>query len=182
MSLSPERLILRPIQPEDNPHVEQLILSILSEFGCVGPGYASSDPELKIMYQAYQSPDPLHPDRGYWVIMDVDTRQIYGGGGFSPLKGLPPEAATCELQKVYFHPALRGLGFGRKMVEKCMVEAEKFGYKTMYLESAPQMENAVNLYQKFGFRHLSERLGDTGHSNCPVFMSRPLGSSALVSA
>lgn len=181
MSLSVHSLTIRPIEPRDSQPLADLILSVLKEFGCVGEGYASADPELQDLYNNYSTYASNTQDRGYWVIVDKETDKVYGGGGFAPLKGLPPEAVTCELQKVYFHPELRGMGFGRKMVEKCMDEASRLGYHTMYLESVGVMSSAVRLYEKIGFQQLSTRLGNTGHSNCLIFMSRPLRQLASVS-
>ncbi|WP_373531808.1 GNAT family N-acetyltransferase [Vampirovibrio sp.] len=173
-------LIIRPVKPGDNPQIHRLVLAVLEEFGCVGTGYASSDPELLDMFGTYRLPKGQKPDRGYWVIEDLTTGQVLGGGGFSPLKGYSGPAPTCELQKVYFHPSLRGRGFGRKLLETCVQEAEQRGYETMYLETIERMSSAIGLYQKMGFRILTTRLGQTGHSACSVFMSRPLRQLALV--
>lgn len=167
--LNPNHLILRKVQPQDNTTLASLIVSVLQEFGCVGPGYASSDPEIRAMFSTYQS-----SDCSYWVVSDHASGRTYGGGGFSRLKGTTEAEAICELQKVYFDPALRGMGFGRKIVETCIAEASRLGFKTMYLETVQQMAEAVTLYQKFGFQALEQPLGNTGHTSCNVFMSRPL--------
>ena len=75
------------------------------------------------------------------------------------VKGTTETEGICELQKVYFRPSLRGLGFGRKILERCIQEAAMAGYRLMYLESVPQMSNAVGIYEKLGFQHLSTRRG-----------------------
>jgi putative acetyltransferase len=171
----PQQFTIRPIAMQDDASLGMLVISVLNEFGCVGPGYASSDPELKALSSVY-TVSPGEPiDRGYWVIVDEPSQQILGGAGFSRLKGTSDAEGICELQKVYFHPKLRGLGFGRKIIERCIQEATQGGYSTMYLESVPQMESAVGLYEKLGFQFLPNYLGDTGHRSCTVFMSRPLG-------
>lgn len=171
-------LIIRPIQHQDNSQVEALILGVLVEFGCVGPGFASSDPELKDLFGAYQPPEGQKTDRAYWVIEDTASGQVLGGGGFAPLKGFAGAIATCELQKVYFHSALRGRGFGRKLLEKCLMEAAFCGYQSVYLETVSQMASAVGLYEKLGFQRLPGSLGNTGHTGCSIFMSRSLKPSA----
>jgi putative acetyltransferase len=176
---APEVLNIRPITPEDNAAVAQLVRATLEEHQCIGPGFASSDPELDDLHAAYQTLDRLIPDRGYWVIAD-DAGHVWGGGGFSRLKGTRPDESICELQKVYFHPGLRGRGYGRRLTEFCMREAEKAGYQTMYLETMPQMASALGLYRKLGFQPLPTYLGDTGHRSCTVFMSRPLGAAVTV--
>lgn len=176
MSLNVQNLSIRPIEARDSQPMADLILSVLKEFGCVGEGYASADPELLDLHGYYsKTAVPGTVDRRYFLIENRLDGVIYGGAGFSPLKGLPPASKTCELQKVYFRPEARGMGLGRKIVEVCMDDAARLGYQTIYLESVGAMANAIQLYEKMGFRRLAERLGNTGHSNCPVFMSRALG-------
>jgi putative acetyltransferase len=168
-AMNEERYIIRPVETRDNAALEKLVKDTLTEFGCVGPGFASADPELTRMYETYQE-----ADSAYWVIYDTVENKVAGGAGFARLKGTSQEEAVCELQKLYFLPELRGLGFGRKMLELCIEEAAKAGYREMYLESLPQMESAVTMYEKFGFRSLSSCMGSTGHFKCTVFMNRPL--------
>lgn len=165
---------IRSVAAQDDAQLEALIISVLIEFGCVGPGYASGDPELISLSSVYTVAPGETYDRDYWVVVDELTQEVLGGAGFSRLKGTTEAEGICELQKVYFHPKLRGLGFGRKLVDRCIQEATKAGYRTMYLESVPQMESAIGMYEKFGFQFLPTYLGDTGHRSCTVFMSRPL--------
>lgn len=172
---SQETLTIRAIETQDDAALETLVISVLTEFGCVGPGYASADPELKALSAVYTVSPGETIDRGYWVIADEQNRTVLGGGGFARLKGTVEAEGICELQKVYFHPKLRGQGFGRKIIELCIQEATKAGYQTIYLETTPQMKSAVGLYEKLGFNFLPSYLGDTGHRSCTVFMSRSLG-------
>lgn len=172
--IQPDVLVIRPIEPRDNAEVKHLVISTLTEFGCVGPGFASSDPELEDLYTAYQPPTGQPSDRAYWVIYDTAAERVLGGGGFSRLKATTPEQGICELQKVYFSPELRGKGFGGKLLRRCIEEAGLAGYREMYLETMPQMASAVGLYEKLGFQHLPTYKGDTGHRSCTIFMSRPL--------
>jgi putative acetyltransferase len=169
-----EPFIIRPIAPEDNAQMATLLVSVLEEFGCIGPGFASSDPELADLYSAYQTPTGQPVDRGYWVIVHEASGQVYGGGGFARLKGTRAEEGVCELQKMYMDSSLRGRGYGRMMLELCIQQATRAGYRTMYLETTTVMAQALKLYEKFGFRPLPTYLGDTGHRSCNVFMSRSL--------
>ncbi len=173
---------IRPIEPQDSVQLEALILSVLTELKCVGPGFASADPELQDLFAAYQLPPHQAPDRGYWVIQEQATGRVLGGGGFAPLKGHTGPEKTCELQKVYFHPLLRGRGFGRKLLEKNFQEAQALGYQQMYLETVGVMTNAIAMYEKLGFQRLDNRLGHTGHASCHIFMKRSLEKPALVLA
>jgi putative acetyltransferase len=178
-TVAPEQLTIRPMTPADNTAVANLVRTTLEEHQCIGPGFASSDPELDDLYSVYQSPAGHVLDRGYWVISD-EAGQVWGGGGFARLKGTRPDEGICELQKMYFHPGLRGRGYGRTLLTFCIQRAAEAGYRTMYLETMPQMESALNLYRKMGFQPLPTYLGDTGHRSCTVFMSRALEKSVAM--
>lgn len=162
--------LIRPIQPQDNRTVKYLVQSVLAEFGCTGPGFASSDPELEDMYTAYQS-----ADSGYWVVVDSETQAVMGGCGFSRLKGTTRDEAICELQKFYFFPPLRGQGIGKTLLQSVMQAAQAAGYSRMYLETLPQMIKAQGMYAQVGFQTLPHHLGNTGHQErCTLYMARHL--------
>jgi putative acetyltransferase len=44
----------------------------------------------------------------------------------------------------------------------------------MYLESFPDMKEAIRLYEQNGFRYLDKPLGNTGHYACNVWMVKNL--------
>lgn len=167
-------LIIRPIEPQDNAAIAQIAITVLTEFGCIGPGYASQDQELHMMYETYQAEGAR-----YWVVKDTETQRILGGGGFSRLKGTTVEEGICELQKVYFYPEARGHGLGCRIVTQCIEAATQAGYRQMYLESVPAMERAIGLYRKLGFEHIPCHMGNTGHQErCQIRMLRALQPKA----
>ncbi len=97
---------------------------------------------------------------------------ILGGAGISQLEKF--EGNVCELQKMYFLPEIRGIGLGRKMMDLCLEKAKECGYEQCYLETMPYMENARKLYKKVGFTYIRNRLGDTGHYSCNLWMIKNL--------
>lgn len=140
----------------------------MPEFDCVGEGYSIQDPEVEIMYEAFQT-----KGRKFYVVERKSDGQVVGCGGYAPLAGNEhPE--TCELQKMYFLSELRGLGLGRKLLELCLEEAKNDGYQKMYLETVKRMEGAGRLYRKMGFALIDEQLGATGHGGCDTFMIREI--------
>lgn len=44
---------LRPIRKEDNSIVAKIIRETMTQFGCVGEGYAYVDPEIDDIYTAF---------------------------------------------------------------------------------------------------------------------------------
>lgn len=157
-----ETVKIRTIEPQDNDAVKTLVLDVLAEHGLVGEGYAGVDPEMDDMYGNYQ-------DKNCNFFVVEHKQRILGVGGYAPLAG---DAAKAELRKMYFKSELRGLGMGHKLIQACIDEAQKSGYQGMYLETTPAMKVAQALYRKHGFEFQSERMGDTGHGGCGVFMYR----------
>ena len=74
-----------------------------------------------------------------------------GGGGIYPTDGLA--ADTCELVKMYLLPEARGMGLGRELIEKSLTFAKEYGYQKVYLESMPELKQALKVYEKFGFEY-----------------------------
>jgi putative acetyltransferase len=80
----------------------------------------------------------------------------------------------CELQKMYFLPEIRGLGFGTKLMNLCLEKAIEFGFESCYIETMTYMDAALKLYCKSGFEYLEQQIGDTGHNSCEVWMLKKL--------
>ncbi|MFN8614853.1 MAG: GNAT family N-acetyltransferase [Vampirovibrionales bacterium] len=150
---------MRPITPADNDSVKAIILRVLGEYGCVGPGYASNDSETQVMSTAYDGQTGQ-----YWVVEDPKTGDVLGGGGFARLKGTQVHDGIAELQKLYFLPQLRGQGVGQALLHHCVHMARRCGYTTLYAETVPHMHTAIALYQKAGFLPVENPLGCTGHA------------------
>jgi putative acetyltransferase len=106
-----------------------------------------------------------------YFIAETDGK-IVGGGGIYPTIGLPEK--TCELVKMYLLPEARGKGLGRLIIEKCLQTAKEFGFEQIYIESMPELNLALKVYERFGFKYLSAPLGDSGHFGCELWMIRKL--------
>ena len=91
-----------------------------------------------------------------------------GGGGIFPSNGLPED--TCELVKMYLLPEARGIGLGRMLIQKCLDGARATGFKKIYLETMPELKQALKTYEKFGFQYLDGPMGNTGHFGCDRWM------------
>lgn len=150
-------LLLRPIEPRDNPAVAALIRAVMPEFGADGPGFAIHDAEVDAMAGAYAA-----PGRAYFVV--EREGRVVGGAGIAPLDGGP--GGVCELRKMYFLPEARGLGAGTRMMALCLEAARSLGYRACYLETLTGMDAAMRLYARTGFRPLEAPLGATGHGGC----------------
>ena len=156
---------LRTIQKEDNVQLAQIIRDTLTEFKANKPGTVYYDETTDQLFELFQKPGSIY----YVALMDDE---IVGGGGIYPSDGLPN--GTCELVKMYLLPEARGIGLGKKIIEECLAFAKENGYMQVYIESMPELENALKVYEKFGFKYISAPLGNTGHHGCEKWMLRSL--------
>jgi putative acetyltransferase len=158
-------IIIREIQKADNVAIAEVIRDVLIEHNVPKVGTAYADSSLDFMFENYAE------EKSAYFVVESDGK-IIGGAGVAPLENGPKE--ICELQKMYFLSAGRGLGLGAKLMEVCLEKARQFEFKKCYLETMPYMTNAQNLYKKSGFEYLDKPLGNTGHNACPVWMLKEL--------
>ena len=160
-----EKIVYRHIQPEDNTAVAKMIRGVLEEFGVNQPGTVYTDPTTDRLYELFS--EAKSP---YWVAFDGE--RLIGACGLYPTPGLPE--GCVELVKFYVDSTYRGLGIGKKLMEISLEEAKKRGYTSVYLESMPELNKAVGMYEKAGFEHIPERLGESGHFACQILMLKKL--------
>ncbi|MBL0274268.1 MAG: GNAT family N-acetyltransferase [Chitinophagaceae bacterium] len=154
-------LLIRHIQESDNPFLSRIVKDTLAEFGANHPGTVYYDPTTEAMYELFQK------EGAVYFVAELEGK-IVGGGGIYPTDGLP--GGTCELVKMYLLPQARGSGIGRTLIEKCLAFAKEAGYKHVYLETMPELKQALKVYAKFGFEYLKEPLGNSGHTGCSLWM------------
>lgn len=158
-------ILFRAIRPNDDQALAAIIRTSIAEFDVPREGTAYTDPTTDRLHSLFQTPGSL-----YWVA--EEDGQILGGCGVFPTEGLPEGCA--ELVRFFLTAAARGKGLGYRLMEKTFASARELGYRQLYLESFPQMEKAVSLYEKAGFRHLQQAWGNSGHYACNVWMAKEL--------
>lgn len=158
-------LVIRDIQQTDNPFLAVIVRDTLAEFGANHPNTVYYDPTTDTLYEVFR-----HPLSAYFVA-EING-EVVGGGGIYPTDGLDDD--TCELVKMYLLPKVRGIGLGRTLIEKCIETARYKGFKKIYLESMPELRQALKVYEKFGFKYLSGPMGNSGHTGCSLWMLKEL--------
>lgn len=61
-----------------------------------------------------------------------------------------------EVKRLYVRPEYRGNGIATALVERIVEDARNIGYKELYLDTLPELENAVRLYKSFGFEETGQ--------------------------
>ena len=155
----------RKIEQKDNVKVAKLIRGILLEHELNQPGTVYFDPSTDALFELFQA-----ENSSYFIA--EKSNEIIGACGIFPTEGLPE--SHIELVKFHVHADFRGNSIGKKLMELSLDEAKKLGFKKVYLESLPELKKAVGMYESFGFKHIPERLGNSGHFACNILMLKTI--------
>lgn len=162
MLLRLEEITIRTIEEKDNAAIANVIRKTLKEFGANHAGTVYYDESTDVLYGVFKA-----TLRSTYFIAEMNG-EVVGGGGIFPSNGLPED--VCELVKMYLLPHVRGIGLGRKLIGQCIDFAKEAGYKKIYLETMPELKQALKTYEKFGFQYLNHAMGATGHFGCELWM------------
>jgi len=152
----------RKIKESDNKALGDIMQEVLLEYDAVEGKSMLGDPTQYKMFEQYQENRSVY----YVAVMDGE---IVGGCGVKKVPNQNDDS-ICELQRMYVLKKARGKKIGKELILNCIDVAKKFNYKSMYLESFPQMQEAINLYKKNGFYDIDYAIGNTGHDACDVKM------------
>ena len=95
-------------------------------------------------------PGDYAPPRGRLLLARTsDDDEIAGCIALRPL-----DDERCEMKRLFVRLDHHGGGIGRRLIEGLIGEARRIGYRTMVLDTLPQMRAAQHLYQAFGFRDI----------------------------
>jgi putative acetyltransferase len=148
---APSGFALRPATDADATPVQELIFSILLDYGLT-PDPQGTDADLAAPATFYRA-----AGGGFDVLHDTMTGRIVGTVGLKPM-----DARTMELRKMYLHRDCRGRGLGRLLLNHAIRRTREAGFPRLYLDTASVLHQAISLYQRSGFRachegHLSPR-------------------------
>ena len=95
-----------------------------------------------------------HPEEkviagGGCIFLAMDGERVIGTAGLAKER-----EGIFELVKMTVHPAWRGQGISKILLERCLEEAKKLKAEKIFLFSNSQLLTALRLYEKYGFRHV----------------------------
>ena len=108
-------------------------------------------------------------DRRYFVI-ESDNGEVIGGIGYDRFE---PIKDTAELQKLYLTDAAKGSGLGYELIDFIEEKMREAGYKVSYLETHDNLQAAIHIYEKKGYKEI-ERPKEVVHSTMNRFFRKEL--------
>jgi GNAT superfamily N-acetyltransferase len=81
------------------------------------------------------------------IILAKRGDHVLGCIAIKPLE--PPH--MCEIKRLFVREQVRGIGVGKALVEAAIQTARDLGYREIKLDTLPQMQGAIALYQACGF-------------------------------
>ncbi len=154
----------RNISANDDAVIAALIRSSLKKNRLDIPGTAYYDSNLDHLSTSYDN-----EKSGYYVIED-GSGSVIGGIGFS---GFPAMKDTAELQKLYLADSAKGKGIGYQMIAFIEDKMVKAGYRFSYLETHDNLQAAIHIYEKSGYRAIPKP-HFIGHSAMTRFFLKEL--------
>jgi putative acetyltransferase len=161
---------IQPIQPHQIESAKQLITVVCLEIWqglLTESDLRQSDPMLDIEHVQSHYFD----NAGTFLVL-LEQGQVVGMGGIRRF-----DDEICELKRMWFLPAYRGKGWGRKMSQVLFNFARGQGYRKVRLDilNAECQTQALKLYDRLGFYPI-ERYND---SPCTLFLEKHLSSTEL---
>ena len=154
----------REMTEADNAAVAALVRDNLKQFGLDIPGTVYFDEGLDHLSDFYGN-----EERRYFVIED-ENGIVIGGIGyacFELMKG------TAELQKLYLADTAKGSGLGYELIGFIQDKMREAGYKQSYLETHDNLQAAIHIYEKCGYKEI-ERPKEVVHSAMNRFFVKTL--------
>lgn len=158
-------LTIRPIQSSDNEILAKIIRQCFRDFGAPTAGTVYEDPTTDDLYALFRKEKSV-----LWVA--EWSGEVVGCCGIFPSENLL--YGYVELVKLYLSADARGKGIGKALMIKSIESAGELGYTNIYIESLPEFDTAVSLYEKSGFLRLNNPIGNSSHPGCNVWMVKEL--------
>jgi len=138
-----QNLIVRTYQPDDQPAVSRLYTD-----GLLAGQIASNDTgaDVENITQAYFDTEQNH----FWVA-EVD-------GQVGGMIGVAEEADhKAEIRRLRVDAAWQHTAIASRLVESALLHCQTHGYLKVVLDTRFQEDQAMDLFQRFGFQHTRTR-------------------------
>ena len=86
-------------------------------------------------------------DKGEFWVLEKD-KKIMGSGAF--IESEKDGEKCAYICRMFLLPEVRRQGLGRTMLQLLEKRIKRRGYRSIYIETAPSLEDALRLYYKSG--------------------------------
>lgn len=132
------KLRLTTYQQEDQEGFARLVEDVHSEFG--------------FSYDAELDADLDDPESHYpFILLLKCGTSVVGSAALTE-----PRAGSTTLKRMYLRPALRGLGWGRRLLDGVTERAVEDGCREIHLDTTTRQAGARRLYERNGFTLVSQ--------------------------
>lgn len=94
-------------------------------------------------------PGKYAPPQGTLLLARKDANPV-GCVGLRPLA-----EGICEMKRMFVRPEFHGLGIGRALARRLLVDAKAAGHTRMRLDTSTRQVEAIQLYESLGFRKIA---------------------------
>jgi putative acetyltransferase len=143
--MSQQEISTRSATNADCEKVQKLVFGVLAEYG-LKPDCSNTDQDITDIEANYLKRG------GVFELLEDAAGNLLGTAGLFPI-----DAETVELRKMYFDKSLRSRGYGKATLQRMIEEAQKRGFRRIYLETNSALKEAIGLYKKFGFQPVDEK-------------------------
>ncbi len=157
-------MTFRLINKDDDAIIANILRTNLKKHKLDIPGTVYFDAGIDKLTEMYSVP---YCD--YYVVCD-DNGHVVGGIGYAKLSFMKD---TAELQKLYLDESVQGAGFAYTMVSFIEDKMREAGYKSSYLETHDNLQAAIHIYEKSGYKEI-ERPKEVVHSTMNRFFIKEL--------
>ena len=128
-----------PYEKKYQPDFKRLNLEWLDKYGL------TESHDLEVL----NDPEGTVINRGGCIFLAMDAGKVIGTAGL-----WKENEKEYELVKMFVDTAYRGRGISKILLDKCLEEAGKRKASKIFLYSNSQLTTALELYKKYGFRHV----------------------------
>lgn len=141
----------REINKADDIALADIVRRNLKAHGLDIPGTVYFDDNLDHLSDFYLGDKA----RRYYFIA-VEDDEVVGGVGLAEFEYFED---CAELQKLYLTDRVKGRGIGYQLIRMVEEEARELGYRKMYLETHTNLQAAIHIYKKCGYKEIEKPAG-----------------------
>lgn len=100
-------------------------------------------------FEVLNNPRKAILDAGGFIYLAMHNNEVVGTAALAKL-----QEGIYELVKMTVTPGYRGKGIGNILIQHCLTKARQLNADKVLLYSNSQLQTAINMYEKFGFKHI----------------------------